>query len=151
MTDTIIGAFIGVGGAAIGATIAGIISYFVAGNITRKQETYREYTIFKEAFTKELAFLVSDIKPQSSIHGTTHDILTKALNNHRHAVNMLMLVLPDEKKEGFNKAWEDYQYPNGYNKDAPFPLLDYAEGDDFEKRKLAHNKITKLLETAKPK
>ncbi|MFA6414049.1 MAG: hypothetical protein WCW53_15285 [Syntrophales bacterium] len=151
MTDTIIGAFIGVGGAIIGATIAGIVSYCVAVNITRKQELYREYTIFKEAFSNELAFLVSDTKPDSSIHGTTYDVLTKALNKHRHAVNMFMLVLPSEKGEGFNKAWEDYQYPNGYNKDAPFPLIDYEGGDDFEKRKFAHSKISKLLEVAKLK
>jgi hypothetical protein len=149
MTDTIIGAFIGVGGAVIGATIAGIISYCVAVNITRKQELYREYTIFKEAFSNELAFLVSDTKPDSSIHGTTYDVLTKVLNKHRHAVNMFMLVLPSEKGEGFNKAWEHYQYPD--RKTDAGPLIDYAGGDDFEKRKLAHSKISKLLEVARLK
>jgi hypothetical protein len=137
----------GFGGAALGACFA----YKTGMKLVQRQELYREYTIFKEAFTNELAFLVSDTKPDSSIHGTTYDILTKALNKHRHAVNMYLLVLPNEKREGFNKAWEDYQYPNGYNKDAPFPLLDYAEGVDFEKRKIAHSKISKLLEVAKPK
>jgi hypothetical protein len=107
--------------------------------------------IFRAAFADELAFLVSDIIPQSSIHGTTYDILTKAFNKHKAAVDDFTRALPKRKRVGFNKAWKDYLCTNSYNKEADFPLLDYAEGDDFEKRKLAHSKITKLLEFAKPK
>ncbi|NLF41698.1 MAG: hypothetical protein GX587_03290 [Bacteroidales bacterium] len=64
---------------------------------------------------------------------------------------MFLLVLPSEKRECFNKTWVNYQYPNGYNKAAPFPLLDYEGGVEKDKKDLAHSKITKLLEFAKPK
>ena len=133
-----------------------LLTALLGSILTRKHKEKERFNsacdTFLSAFTNELAFLVSDIKPNNSIHGTTHDILTKALNNHRHAVDMFMRVLPKRKRKGFNKAWESYLYPNGYNKDADFPLLDYADyaaGNDFETRKFAHSKITDLLKYAK--
>jgi hypothetical protein len=107
--------------------------------------------IFRASFDDELAFLVSDIKPDSSIHETTYDILTKALNKHRHAIDDFKQVIPRRKRHGFNKAWEEYLYPEGYNKEADFPLLDYEGGIEKEKKDLAHSKISKLLEFAKQK
>jgi hypothetical protein len=100
---------------------------------------------FNDAFNDEIAFLVSDTKPQSSIHGTTYDILNKALNKHRHAIDVFKKILPKRKRRSLEKAWKEYLYPNGYNEKADFPLIDYEGGDEFEKRKLAHSKISSLL------
>lgn len=136
--------------------IIGVIS--AAGVITtvlirlrgpRSKRFHESCVAFRSAFDPELAFLVSDIKPLSSIHGTTYDILSKALNKHRHAVDIFSQELPERKRKGFAKAWEEYLYPNGYIKEADFPLLDYADGDDFEKRRHAHKKLTFLLKYAK--
>lgn len=130
-----------------------LLTALLGSIIFRKQKSNEQFDsickTFRAAFTEELTFLVSDIKPQNSIHGNTYAILEKALNKHRSAVDIFARALPVIKRGSFNKAWKDYLYPNGYNKKAVFPLLDYAEGDDFEKRKLAHIKISKLLEYAK--
>ncbi len=132
-----------------------LLTALIGSIIWRKQKEKelfdRLYDVFHSAFATELAFLVSDIKSHSSIHGTAYDVLTKSLNKHRHAVDVFGRELNKRKRERFDETWNNYLYPNGYNKDADFPLLDYAEGDDFEKRKLAHSKISKLLEVAKPK
>ena len=162
MDTTIIASLIGVAGGLIGAWIGGNISRKASMeavesankntiDLLRKQELYRDYSEFKGAFTSELAFLISDIKPDSSIHGTTYDILTKALNKHKAAVDALVRSLPEEKRGGFNEVWEEYLHPNNDNKDPSFALDSYEGGDDFEKRKLAHSNISKLLEVAKPK
>jgi len=132
-----------------------LLTALLGSVIYRKQKDKEKFDVAHEAFcaafAAEFAFLVSDIKPDSSIHGTTYAILIKALNKHTYAVDVFGRMLPKRKRHSFNKAWEDYQYPNCYNEKADFPLLDYADGDDFEKRKLAHSKISLLLEIAKPK
>lgn len=113
--------------------------------IINEKEFIAHANKFKDAFIDEIAFLVSDIQPQSSIHGTTYDILEKALNKHRLAIDVFRKILPKRRRRGLDKAWKEYLYPNGYNKEADFPLLDYEGGDEFEKRKLAHIKISALL------
>ncbi|MGD0278255.1 MAG: hypothetical protein ABSC11_02990 [Smithella sp.] len=107
---------------------------------------------FRAAFDNELAFLISDTKPISSVHGTTYAILKKALNDHRNAVNVFRLVLPKGKRRGFDKAWDNYLYPEDHNKEND-PLLDYLEysSDDFETRKFAHSNLINLLSFAEPK
>lgn len=117
--------------------------------IINEKEFITQANKFKDAFKDEIAFLVSDIKPQSSIHGTTFEILNKALNKHRLAIDVFEKTLSNRKRRGFDKSWKEYLYPNGYNKEADFPLLDYERGDEFEKRKLAHRKMSALLKYAK--
>ena len=116
--------------------------------IINEKEFIAQANKFKDAFNDEIAFLVSDTKPQSSIHGTTYDILNKALNKHRLAIDVFKKILPKRKRIGLDKAWKEYLYPNGYNKEADFPLIDYEGGDEFVKRKLAHSKISSLLKYA---
>jgi hypothetical protein len=116
--------------------------------IINEKEFIAQANKFKDAFNDEITFLVSDTKPQSSIHGTTYDILTKALNKHRYAIDVFKKNLPKKKRRGFEEAWEEYLYPYGYNKEADFPLLDYEGGDEIVKRKLAHSKISSLLKYA---
>jgi len=116
--------------------------------ILNQKEFIAQANKFKDAFNDEIAFLVSDTKPQSSIHGTAYDILNKALNKHRLAIDVFKKILPNRKRRGLEKAWKEYFYPNGYNKEADFPLIDYEGGDEFVKRKLAHSKISSLLKYA---
>jgi len=137
--------------AIITAVVALVPATWIPLHIYRARRFDTACDVFCSAFNPELVFLVSDIKSQSSIYGTTYEMLSKALNKHKSAVDVFTRVLPKRKRKGFNKAWEGYLYPNGYNKEADFPLLGYAEGEDFEKRKLAHDKISKLLEFAKLK
>ena len=130
-----------------------LLTALIGSIIYRKHKEKERFdaacNVFLSAFTNELAFLVSDTKPQSSMHGTTYDILGKSLNKHRHAIDVFGRALAKRKRKGFDKAWQEYLYPSGYNEKAPHPLLDYADGDDFEKRKLAHSKISELLKYAK--
>ena len=149
MTDTIIGAFIGVGGAIIGAAIAGPISYLFATRLTRKQEFYRDCAKFREAFIFEIDFLKYGEKPASSIHGTAFDILTKAYKTHRIAYETFRLVLPSRNHTGFDEAWDKYLYPDGIKEVRP--LIYYADGNETNQRKEAHFYISKLLEFAKLK
>ena len=135
---------------AITGAIALIPATWIPLHIYRARTFDAACDTFRAAFDKELAFLVSRIKPQNSVHGTTDDILNKALDHHTHAVDVFREVLPKRKRRGFDKAWNDYLYPCD-KKNNPHPLLDYAEGDDFEKRTLAHSKLINLLSFAKPK
>ncbi|MFH1671911.1 MAG: hypothetical protein ABIF87_00565 [Pseudomonadota bacterium] len=150
MTDTIIGAFIGVVGAIAGAIIAGTISYYVAVNLIRRQEFYRACAKFREAFIFEIDFLKHGEKPTSSISGTTYDVLTKAYKTHRIAYESFRLVLPSCEHISFDKAWDKYLYPDPKTGTDIFD--DYiSEGDEPKQREKAHNKISKLLEFAKLK
>jgi hypothetical protein len=149
MTDTIIGAFIGVGGAIIGAAIAGPISYYFAARIAQKQEFYRACAKFSESFIFEIDFLKYGENPTSSISGTTYDVLTKAYKTHRIAYESFRFVLPSHKHISFDEAWDKYLCPD-YKTDAGI-FVDYiSEGDEPKQREKAHDKISKLLEFAKP-
>jgi hypothetical protein len=138
--------------AIITAVVALIPATWIPLHIYRARKFDSACNVFRSAFDNELAFLVSNTEPISSLHGTTHNVLTEALNKHTHAADVFRGVLPKRKRKGFNKAWKNYLYPNGYNEAAPFPLLDYADYancKDLETRKFAHSKITELLNYAK--
>lgn len=101
---------------------------------------------FREAFIQEIDFLKSGKEPNSSIDGTAYDVLTKALNKHRLAYETYRLELPKIRRSGFDKAWEDYLYPEC--KGGAGEFIDYADGDESKKRKLAHDKILNLFKYA---
>jgi hypothetical protein len=129
--------------------IAALLTSIIRRNHKDKERFDTAYDIFCAAFADELAFLVSDIKQQSSIRGTAFDILTKALNKHRGAIDTYTRVLPKRKGKGFGEAWDKYLYPDGIKEVRP--LIYYAEGNETKQRQEAHFYISKLLEVAKPK
>ncbi len=78
--------------------------------------------------------------------GTAYDILKKALEKHRIAYEAFWLELPETKRTAFDKAWEEYLYPELHEESSPGPLTDYiSEGNEEEIRKLAYSKISTLL------
>jgi hypothetical protein len=134
----------------LGVTVSAIINHFLARD--RDKQIHKTALLggaaikFKEAFLEEIIFLKSGPEPTSSIYGTACDILNKALEKHKMAYEAFRIELPETKRTAFDKAWEEYLYPDLHEESSPGLLTDYiSEGDEQERRKLAHGKISTLL------
>ena len=82
-------------------------------------------------------------------------LLKESFWRHENAVIAFKKNLNPGDIKKFEKAWEEYCYPDGDPDGAPEPLVDYIsdsnEDVDREKRHLAHVKIQGLLDLASPK
>jgi hypothetical protein len=142
--DVIIQAAMGIVGTVVGVVVGSLLGKRNAIDLIHRQEFIRAATKFREAFIFEIDFLKHGKSPISSLRGTVFDVLTKAYKTHRIAYETFRIDIPEVKRRDFDKAWEEYLYPIcDKGKD---PLDDYiSEGDEPEKRKLAHDKISNLL------
>jgi hypothetical protein len=138
---------------ALGVLVTALITHLLAKDkdkqIHKKALLSSASIKFKEAFLEEIIFLKSGPEPTNSICGTAHDILKKAFEKHRIAYEAFKIELPKANLTAFDKAWEEYLYPELQEKSSPGPLTDYiSEEDEQERRKLAHGKISALLKLA---
>ena len=134
----------------LGVAVSAIINHFLAKD--RDKQIHKIALLsgaaikFKKAFLEEITFLKYGPEPTSSIDGTAYDILNKALERHRIAYEAFRIELPETKRTAFDKAWEEYLYPELHEESSPGPLTDYiSEGDEEERRKLAYGKFSALL------
>lgn len=141
-------------------TVAGALAMKIIDNWLAKSRGDRDRSLkafndaaeaFREAFKPEF------ISSQSSqaIGGSYFYVLKEAFNRHESAVIAFKGHLSKKALIGFERAWEEYCYPEGDPESAPYPLVDYISDDidhiDYEKRKLASSKIASLLKFANHK
>jgi len=117
MTDTIIGAFIGVGGAIIGATIAGPIAYCFSKklitithkndiDLMQRQEFNKAAAAFRVAFVDVIYILRANVRDGTK--PVTRVITTEVVDVQEKAKIIFEPFLSKEKLVGFNNAWEEY-------------------------------------------
>ena len=143
-------AIIGIIGTISGAIIGALITYFALTWIAKRQEFNRAAAIFRSAFIEEQRLL----DPHSTadrVGKSTYDILESAINRHEIAMIRFRPYLRDSERIAFARAWEAYCYHE--QTDRPFleQYFDKNLKEKEEKRKLALERIEKLLEFAKPK
>lgn len=165
MTDTIIGAFIGVGGAIIGAIIAGPIAYFFSSKLVSKthnntidlmqrQEFNKAAVIFRAAFLPEIIFLKHNAKVTGTVSTDNLNEFLFAGYAHRHlkAFEVFRRYLTSEERAGIDKAWQNYCHYDIEGENEHFFAM-YA-GDKWEEKDtkiLALERIEEILKFAKHK
>lgn len=127
MTDTLIGAYIGVGGAIIGAIIAGPIAYYFSQKLIRQThnnalevikitEHNKSVAAFRATFAHALAFLnlAEKHRGDTSDNGISISEVDKFLRdsilNHASAIEQFRPFMPESDRTAYQKAWEDYRY-----------------------------------------
>ena len=157
MTDTVIGAIVGVGGTIIGAIIAGPIAYWFskrliqanhknAIDLVQGQEFNKAAACFRTAFIKEQRLLSLDSLADRAGH-TASDIFKAAIDRHESAMLRFKPFVCKSQVEEYKKAWKDYA---GESRHAE----QYSTTDSIKipiKKTLALSKIEKLLKFAEPK
>ena len=118
MTDTIIGAFIGVGGAIIGALATYLLSLSVikrthddAINLIQRQEFNKAATEFRNAFLCEIIFLKHNARlPECERTYTTLNEFLQAgyIFRHLKALEVFKTYLTTYDKIAIDKAWKEY-------------------------------------------
>ena len=145
-------------GTILGYLVKVLLDNFLAQGRNRQERKIKIFNeaaqVFRDAFTPELTKIKSTQNIASHITGL-YSILEQALHRHESAVIVFKEHLRAADIPRFEKAWEEYRYPDGTPEHAPdMPFIDYViEGDEseMEKRILASKKIEALLKFAKPK
>lgn len=114
MTDTIIGAIIGVGGAIIGVILAGPITYWFSKKLIRESHRNNLVAIQLIEFTKaaavfRAAFVDVEFDLHQNIEGITQEKITKIFNRttligHEKAKILFQPFLNKSDLVGFNKS-----------------------------------------------
>lgn len=157
MTDTIIGALIGLGGIIVGAIIAGPITYFFSRKLINEShknalaiikitEFNKAAASFRASFIKEQRLLTLDsVADKTGL--TAVDIIKEAIDRQEIAMIRFEPFVCESDIDAYKKAWKEYagdskhfeQYSTVRHIDIP------------EKKKLALDRINNLLKYAKPK
>ena len=139
-------------GALVGAWIGGIISRsssieaIAASNqnaidLMRRQEFYREASIFRDAFIKEQRLLTVSSFIEKPNNLTAQDIVESAINRHEIAMFRFKPFVPKDKVGNYENAWKEYTGDS-------YRFEQYAGHALSGKDKLALGRIEKLLEFA---
>ena len=158
MTDTIIGAIIGVGGAIIGAILAGPVTYYFSKVLVQTTHQnalelmhQQDFSNACETFTN--AFIDELIKLEVEGKDAYVDILRPAIQKHKTAVHIFRKAIRDkDRRTAFNKAWGTY-YENEHQPNSPLrqyaTQLEQTDGIAREERRpLAIARIKTLLKFA---
>jgi hypothetical protein len=163
MTDTIIGAIIGVGGAIIGAILAGPVTYYFskvlikmthknAIELMRRQEFNKAAADFKAAFIPGLRYLDYRYSPERPPEIGIYKTLSSAFDRHEIAIIKFRPYLCGQQQIWFDKAWDDYC---DKKEDSKPHFMVYAEPNGvIEKIKAQKNyleKLNALLKFSEPK
>ena len=107
---------------------------------------------FRQAFADEVHFLKHG-PSANPLTETAHYVLKSALDRHRRAYGEFGDRLWRIQRNSFDRAWQDYLYPEGNHRQHRNPLVDYIndanEAEEIKIRKLALEKIRALLQFAK--
>lgn len=121
MTDTIIGACIGVGGAIIGVILAGPITYIFskklitethknAIDLIHQQEFNKAAAEFRNAFIIQLNFLKSNVNSGTGDTSNIGEYLgAHYVGSHLKAFEVFKCYLSPREIEAISKAWEEYR------------------------------------------
>jgi hypothetical protein len=122
MTDTLIGAYIGVGGVILGAILAGTIAYYYSKKLVLQThrnaieaiqitEHNKSVASFRAAFAPTLAKIYLVKK-----HGSSHEVpnidkfLKDSLLVHATAIEEFRVIVPKSERTAYQEAWEKYRY-----------------------------------------
>jgi hypothetical protein len=158
MTDTIIGAFIGIGGAVIGATIAGPVNYFFSKILIKQSsrnmlesvrliEFNKSVAAFRAAFAPALSFIYLAKK-----HGSTHDapdvdkFLKDYLLSQAAAIEQFRPFVAESDRTAYQEAWEKYRY-EVWN----YEFVSNALNPEVDEFKVYEDMIHEILKFAKHK
>lgn len=132
-------------GALLGAFLTGPTTYYFTKKLLHLQEFNKAATLFRNSFVDEIDFLKYYGDSKHFIDDTAYGVINSAFSKHRRAYESFRLDLSKKNRVAFDKTWEEYLYPEGNKENCPGPFVDYLEGDESKKRKLAHGKICALL------
>ncbi|HLA29262.1 MAG TPA: hypothetical protein VJZ49_15355 [Syntrophales bacterium] len=143
MTDTIVGALIGVGSAILGAIVGAWIGYRLSISLVHVTTRHNAASNLRKAFYDELAILnmssLKDIDACSMLEG--------AFKKHMIAFWELKSTLPKSKCVAFTQAWEEYYcYPGtGDHHLEQYDTLTGGSEQRKGKRTLAIKRIEHIL------
>ena len=120
MTDTLIGAYIGIGGVILGALLTGPIAYYYSKKLIlqthknaieaiRITEFNKSVAAFRAAFAPTFAFIYL-----AKTHGLTHEapdvdkFLKEAFLVQASAIEEFRFLVPKSGREDYQKAWDEY-------------------------------------------
>lgn len=135
----------------IGTTIGGLIGYNTAIRVSDRKEMQKAAIDFHEAFLDALMSLDQRYycreTPEETRHGSVYYILIKTFPQQIKAMLRFRLYLPADKREKFDKAWEEYcRYD--YEGGPEYPFLEkYFENtwEGRDTREYALENINRLL------
>jgi len=132
--------------------ILALVAYWLGLRKDRHGRFAKECATFRGAFADEINLLEHG-PTANPITETAHYILKSALDSHRRAYEKFKDRLWRSKRGDFERAWQDYLYPEGNHQDHHDPLVDYINDSDVNGelaiRKLALEKLHVLLSFAK--
>lgn len=141
MSETIVGALIGVGGTILGTIVGALIGYKYALWLVKETEFIKACAEFKIAFSDIIHWLNYDAVGDSI---RTPGKLKEFHKRHIDAIHRFNAVFPEKKRNDFNISCEKF-----YNKKDNQYYLGYANLDSTpqreESRKLALDNINDLL------
>lgn len=105
MTDTVLGAIIGVGGAIIGAFIGAWGTYHFALSLTRDNIKVTASAKLHAAFAPEIAQMRLFANGQKI---DVRQLLPSAFPRHTTAIEEFGFYVPKEQKEEYYQAWQKY-------------------------------------------
>jgi len=123
MTDTLVGAYIGVGGVILGAILAGPIAYYYSRKLVLQthrnaietiqiSEHNKSVASFRAAFAPALAFLYLAKKQKTPSEGITEidKFLRDSISGHATAIEEFRFFVPKSERTAYQQAWEKYRY-----------------------------------------
>ena len=156
MSDTIVGAFIGVGGAIIGAILAGPVAYFFSKRLITQSHKNTIETISISEFNKASSSIRAAFAPALSFiylaknHGSTHEVpdvdkfLKASLMDQATAIENFKHFVTEADRTEYQQTWEKYRY-EVWNYDFDSNALN-SEVDEF---KVYESMVHKILQFAK--
>ena len=141
--------------------LGALVAHFFTERRDRRKEFNQAAINFRKAIVNEIIMLKGlpfAKQPFAAERNktSTYEIIVRAYQRHHAAYLLFRERLSGVKKAGFDKAWNDYCYPNGQTSDLE-PLLYYAQlepkpGDSvpFDKTYII-NRLETLISFAKIK
>lgn len=141
-------------GAVVGALITGIAAYYFSIRLGRRHDFNKAAATFRSVFTDELRQLNDYVTlPEDINDEAILEMLKSSRTKYENAFIQFKPYLGSSKKDSFEKAWQDFCYPQGGNpKQMPGPFYEYfIDLPKTDAVNLVIIKINGLLEFAKPK